>query len=289
MPEKSLAQVVAERPFPDYADWWEMGPTFIGFMSESIVSEWRLLPQNDGDLTAVQQHAAEYLRLVYGETAVPSLVEAFAQQSPTQTVQSGEFDALSYAFYRSAFEHLQQNPTTTTQTIAHEGRAFTVRVGKLFFQRVRDHLQLQLPGNLDDAPQFNQLQACIQQIGGFLRSEGYLRDHFGFSFTVEAIRNGDRVAQTEAEFLGNLHGNGRAFAVYEMGYPVILPSAVYLYHTMGEAQHHSSRTIEELFASIGYTARETDDFDPIEYPSDKVVEFWEISKRYDGGMRGNGR
>ena len=61
-----------------------------------------------------------------------------------------------------------------------------------------------------------------------------------------------------------------------MGYPIILPSAVYLYHTMGEAQHHSSRTIEELFDRIGYEARETDDFDPIGYPSDMVIELWEI-------------
>ena len=72
--------------------------------------------------------------------------------------------------------------------------------------------------------------------------------------------------------------NGVAYALYEMGYPVILPSAVYLYHTMGEAQHHSSRTIEELFALTGYEARETDDFDPIGHPSDRVIELWEIRK-----------
>ena len=61
-----------------------------------------------------------------------------------------------------------------------------------------------------------------------------------------------------------------------MGYPIILPSAVYLYNTIGEAQHHSSRTIEELFARVGLTARETDDFDPTGFPSDRVVELWEI-------------
>ena len=64
-----------------------------------------------------------------------------------------------------------------------------------------------------------------------------------------------------------------------MGHPVILPSAVYLYHTLGEAQHHSSRTIEELFDRVGHEARETDDFDPIGYPSDRVVELWEIRKK----------
>ena len=63
-----------------------------------------------------------------------------------------------------------------------------------------------------------------------------------------------------------------------MGYPVILPSAVYLFHTVGEAQHHSSRTIEELFELIGYQARETDDFDPTGHPAELVVELWEIRK-----------
>jgi CBS domain-containing protein len=28
-------------------------------------------------------------------------------------------------------------------------------------------------------------------------------------------------------------------------------------------QHHSSRTIQEIFLRVGYTAAETDDFDPI--------------------------
>jgi hypothetical protein len=78
--------------------------------------------------------------------------------------------------------------------------------------------------------------------------------------------------------LAHLHHNGLAYALYEMGYPIILPSAVYLYHTVGEAQHHSSRTIEELFELIGYEARETDDFDPTGHPSDLVVELWEIRK-----------
>ena len=78
--------------------------------------------------------------------------------------------------------------------------------------------------------------------------------------------------------VGNLSSSNLAYALYEMGYPIILPSAVYLYHTIGEAQHHSSRTIEELFARVGLEARETDDFDPTGYPSDMVVELWEIRK-----------
>ncbi|MEZ4663694.1 MAG: hypothetical protein R2911_39680 [Caldilineaceae bacterium] len=54
-----------------------------------------------------------------------------------------------------------------------------------------------------------------------------------------------------------------------------LPSAVYLCHTLGEAQHHSSRTIEELLPAWSLDG-ETDDFDPINYPSELVVELWEI-------------
>ena len=104
-----------------------------------------------------------------------------------------------------------------------------------------------------------------------------MRDHFDFLFTVNVPFKGRRIVQDESDFLSNLVG-GKAYALYEMGYPAILPSAVYLYQTIGEAQHHSSRTIEELFALCDYQARETDDFDPTGHPSDHVVELWEIRK-----------
>ena len=84
------------------------------------------------------------------------------------------------------------------------------------------------------------------------------------------------IRQTKEEFIHNLQNEGGGYALYTMGFPAILPSAVYLYHTHGEAQHHSSRTIEELFDHIGYQARETNDFDPTGFPSDQVVELWEI-------------
>ncbi|MBI2404109.1 MAG: hypothetical protein HYV20_15505 [Gemmatimonadetes bacterium] len=64
-----------------------------------------------------------------------------------------------------------------------------------------------------------------------------------------------------------------------MSYPVILPSAVYLFNTIGEAQHHSSRALQELFQRVGCEAAETHDFDPTGYPADMVVELWEIRKR----------
>jgi hypothetical protein len=109
-------------------------------------------------------------------------------------------------------------------------------------------------------------------------TQGYLRDHFNFLFSLDMEHAGKRIFQKEKEFVTKLREEGCAYALYEMGYPIILPSAVYLYHTIGEAQHHSSRTIEELFDLIGYEARETDDFDPTGYPSDMVVELWEIKK-----------
>ena len=94
---------------------------------------------------------------------------------------------------------------------------------------------------------------------------------------MTASRGGHPITQRKADFLPALSG-GVAYALYDMGYPIILPSAVYLYQTIGEAQHHSSRTIEELFARCGCTASETDDFDPTDFPSELVVELWEISK-----------
>jgi hypothetical protein len=155
-------------------------------------------------------------------------------------------------------------------------RPFTQRVGKRFFTAVHDHLQLDLPNSLQTPAQFSQLQDNIQRVGQFLQDEGYLRDHFAFTFSVNLTYAGKTIQQTEDSFLEDLQANGVAYALYEMGYPVILPSAVYLYHTIGEAQHHSSRTIEELFDRIGCEARETDDFDPTDFPADMVVELWEI-------------
>ena len=76
-----------------------------------------------------------------------------------------------------------------------------------------------------------------------------------------------------------LQEDGVAYALYEMGYPVILPSAAYLFNTVGEAQHHSSRIIEELFDRAGLHASETSDFDPTKYEANLVVELWEVRSR----------
>jgi hypothetical protein len=219
------------------------------------------------------------LNIVYGRQASPTLVEDFVNKSYARPLQSGEFDAISYAYHRSAFELIENHLEEYDHSLETERRLFTKRVGKIFFRLVQTHLNLDLPLALNDEQSFSQLRNCIQRVGNFLKAQGYLRDHFRFSFTVDVKHAGSIVIkQTEADFLEDLRHNGLAYGLYEMGYPVILPSAVYLYHTMGEAQHHSSRTIEELFELIGCEARETENFDPTGHPAELVVELWEIRK-----------
>ena len=278
MAQKNLSRIVAERPFPDYAHWWELGDRFAHFMAEAIVSQWRDIQPGDDDLTMVEAHVSEYVELVYGRQPRARLVADFVDRRFSDPLRSGEFDALSFAFYRSAFGLFEERFKVVPRRAAREKRLFTNRVGKAFFDAIHTYLSLAIPADLDDARSFNQLKTCIQSMGRFLKDQGYLRDHFGFSFDVSAIHAGKRIRQSDAEFLPDLNRNGVAYAQYEMGYPVILPSAVYLYQLKGEAQHHSSRTIEDLFEQIGYQARETDDFDPTDHPPNLVVEFWEIKR-----------
>lgn len=278
MNQKTLTQIVSEKPYPDYAPWWPMGADFLTFMSQAIYSQWVDLPHNPGDLSPVKDYVSTYLQVVYGQAAREMLVNDFVRRENLSGIQSGEFDALSYAFFRSAFELIAHHPKSYGHALERERRAFTQRVGKIFFSRVNATLKLVLPDTLRTEADFERLQLCVGKVGAFMQAQGYLRDHFAFRFDLELSHQGRRIVQTRDSFLDSLQHNGVAYALYEMGYPVILPSAVYLYHTLGEAQHHSSRTIEELFALVGYEARETDDFDPIGYPSDRVVELWEIRK-----------
>lgn len=276
MTEKTLEQVVGERPFPEYADWWPVGSAFTAFMSDAIVSEWNALDRKGGALNEVRESAERYIRTVYDRPARQGLVEAFVHPDGDTALQSGEFDALSYAFYRSAFRHIERHPDRYDEGLERERRLFTIRVGKLFFDRLNLHLALDLPDGLNAPDKLEQLSAAIDGVGRFLHDQGYLRSHFAFRFDVDVEQGDSRIIQHGDEVVSRLQKGRLAHALYEMGYPVILPSAVYLYHTIGEAQHHSSRTIENLFGEVGYDARETDDFDPIGYPSEMVVELWEI-------------
>ncbi len=293
MTAKPLDLVVQERPFPEYEAWWQVGSEFTTFMSDAIVTEWRKLGEHDGALDDVQEYIDTYIEAVYHRPARSGLLESFVHRGgdsapqprrsaqplqPMQPIQSGEFDALSYAFYRSAFERIERHIDRYDHALERERRLFTVRVGKSFFDQLRDHLALDLPGDLADSDKLRQLSEGIGRVGRFLHDQGYLRSHFAFRFDVDIEHGGKRIAQRADDVIGRLHADQPAYALYEMGYPIILPSAVYLYHTIGEAQHHSSRTIENLFGEVGCDARETDDFDPIGYPADMVVELWEIRK-----------
>ena len=282
MSAPTLASVVAAHPYPDYQAWWPMGVPFLDWMSQAILAEWRALQDDPTHLAPVQVLAEEYLTRVYRREARADLVQGFADRTRLEGIRSGEFDALSYAFYRSAYEKLASH-LPDPERLAQARRGFAVAVGQRFYRLLEERLALDLPPRLETEADFRQLQAALERLGAFLVEQGYLRDHFAFRFHVEVTHRGRAIRQGEGEFLPRLREEGLAYALYEMGYPAILPSAVYLYHTLGEAQHHSSRTMEELFARVGCQARETDDFDPTGFPSDRVVELWEI--RPDGGHR----
>lgn len=273
---KSLAQIVEDRPYPDYAEWWPMGETFLRCMSDAIVTQWRTFHQNPQPLEVVEHHVVNYLRTVYGRSIRPGLVTDFATGQNLAGIASGEFDALSYGFYRAAFEWIESHLAAVDLSPAEERRAFTEQVGAQFYRQLHDHLELKLPQGLHFKEDFAELQRALAAVGNFLVAEGYLRDHFAFRFNVETIHQRRQISQRREEVLADLAQTGLIYALYEMGYPAILPSATYLYHIMGEAQHHSSRTIQELFLRMGYNAAETDDFDPTGFPSDRVVELWEI-------------
>lgn len=274
---RTLTQVAAEHPYPDFADWWPMGQHFLTFMAEAIGSQWLAICGNPAPLDAVQQDVTQYIDIVYHRNARPTLAADFFGKKDLASLQSGEFDALSYAFYKSAFMHLAN--AESDQTLVRQARhTFTQKVGRLFYTQLHNHLSLALPAQLTSQNEFQQLQKAIALVGMFLQQQGYLRDHFAFGFDVNVMRGGEQIVQHHDDIIGALTNGQSAYALYEMGYPAILPSAVYLYQTMGEAQHHSSRTIEELFGRIGYCASETADFDPTGYPSDLVVELWEIRR-----------
>jgi hypothetical protein len=273
MPAMTLAEAARAFPFPDYADWWPVGEDFIRLMRHAILETGSRVCGDPGWLARAQQLAEAYIAAVYQRPAAPDLVAAFAADPPQRVFSSGEFDALSYAFYRDAFESIlagRGDPAISSP------RAFAVAVGAAFFDGLLTHLRLAVPATVRDADGLERLRVVIDAIGGFLVRQGYLRDHFAFRFDVQTQHSGLAIAQTPQDAARVLRAGGTAYALYEMGYPIILPSAVILFHTMGEAQHHSSRTIEELFARAGCQASETDDFDPSQFPSERVVELWQI-------------
>ncbi len=254
-----------------------MGEPFQAMMTEAVMAHWRPLASTSDGIASVQAMVDEYISLVYNRVARPRLAERFAASRDLNSVQSGEFDALSYAFFCSAFGLLASRHSG--DDLAAARRKFAEQVGSHFFGQLSDRLALKLPSALQSESDFEAVGAAIDRIGRFLQEQGYLRSHFAFRFDVNAVRGGETIAQKQVEFMQRLGEGGTAYALYEMGHPVILPSAVYLYQTVGEAQHHSSRTIEELFTRVGCNAWETDEFDPSGFPSDLVVELWQVRRR----------
>ena len=280
-PTRDLASIVKERPFREFSLWWKMGEEFIQFISTAIVSQWTKLDGTKAGLERIQNYLDVYLKLVYDHDVHPNLLKNFVEHDFSRLFYSGEFDALSYAFYRSAFETIAKKHVENGTVIVQERRKFTKRVGKVFFSTLQEHLRLDLPPELKTLSQFLSLQKNIDLVGNFLVAQGYLREQCEFTFSVEVVHANQRIHQDTDDFLNNLISNGFGYALYIMGYPAIFPSAVYLYQMFGEAQHHSSRTIEELFEKVGCTAHETHDFDPSDFPSDRVVELWEIQSYVD--------
>ena len=273
----ALSIAVSSHPYPEYQEWWPMGETLLALMADSILSQWQPLAPSENSVSSIQETVDEYISLVYGRQARPGLAASFAAATDPGTVQSGEFDALSYAFFLSAFRNLASK--FSDDELSRSRREFTERVGAHFFSHLSEHLALDLPRTLQGDADMALVKSAIHNVAVFLQKEGYLRSHFAFRFDVSTSHNGVRIDQEADDFLKALENNGTAYALYEMGHPVILPSAAYLYQMVGEAQHHSSRTIEELFARVGCDAWETDDFDPTHYPASLVVELWQISRR----------
>jgi hypothetical protein len=270
-----LATAVAAHPLPEFGDWWPIGATFVDFMANAISSRFQKLSR-DGDLAKVEAYAQTYSQLVYQRPLQHGTIKRFANLEPAQSYYSGEFDSISYAFYRRAFENIN---TVHTELAPAERREFTRDVGRQFFDQLSTHLELELPDRLGGDSTFGQMKTALTKIGRFLLDQGYLRTHFKFHFDVNLPGQTPPISQDETGFRVAVQNGTMGYALYEMGHPIILPSAVYLYNTLGEAQHHSSRTIEELFLRMGYQARETDDFDPTGFPSDRVVELWTIRER----------
>ncbi len=270
----SLSDVVSQHPYPEFQDWWPLGESFLAMMADAIASQWHELSSPADDSDSVQKTVEDYISLVYHRQARPGLAADFASATSLGTVQSGEFDALSFAFFLSAYRKLASR--SGGDELSRARRQFAEEVGARFFSLLSEHLALELPTSLRNQSDLASVNGAVQRIGKFLLEEGYLRSHFAFHFDVLATHAGEKINQKSDDVLAALGIGGTAYALYEMGHPVILPSAVYLHHIVGEAQHHSSRTIEELFARVGCDAWETDDFDPSLFPSNLVVELWKI-------------
>ena len=169
---KSLEQVVRGTSIPRIRRVVAGRREFTAFMSDAIVTEWRALHQNCGEVADVQENIETYLQTVYGRPARSGLLDAFLQPGDDSQVQSGEFDALSYAFYKTAFERIAGHIDLYSHSLERERRLYTIRVGKTFFDRLRKHLDLELPDDLATPDQVRRISSGIGRVGRFLHDQG---------------------------------------------------------------------------------------------------------------------
>ena len=211
---KSLTAVVAEKPFQEFAEWWTMGNVFVSFMSDAIYDQWQSLAGNSCGLSVIREYVAEYVDTVFHRTARFSVVDRFiTQPCGVSPIASGEFDALSYAFYRSAFEQIAAHAHQYESSVERERQLFTKRVGTGFFSSLDRHLSLDLPSGLHSHRDLERVEHAIEQIGGFLKAQGYLRTHFAFRLDVDIEYAGRAIVQARSDFLNELRNNGTAHAL----------------------------------------------------------------------------
>ena len=113
--QKTLQQVVNEKPFEDFREWWAVGNDFVKFMSVAICGQWNELP-GESNLEVVDGYVSEFIKTVYQRDARANLAADFQAQTLVD-IESGEFDALSYAFYRSAFERIAAGADSLKESV----------------------------------------------------------------------------------------------------------------------------------------------------------------------------
>src|SRR5690606_13006913 len=137
----SLAEAVAAHPLPEFAIWWPVKEVFVRCAARAVSEAWRQLPGNSGKLSPVRALVSEYLEQVYQRPLTPGRVAACGARA-ADSLGSGEFDAISYGFFQSAFEKTQSKPE------------FAREVGQRFLRQVVSALDLVLPAGLGSDDEF---------------------------------------------------------------------------------------------------------------------------------------
>lgn len=52
----TLEEIVAAKPYRDYADWWPMGEHFLGFMADAIHANWEMLQDDASEVARYAEH-----------------------------------------------------------------------------------------------------------------------------------------------------------------------------------------------------------------------------------------